>query len=221
MYNSKPYVAIVDHGMGNLFSVQQACNFVGLNAVITSDRNCILNASGLILPGVGAFPVAMTNLSNLGLIPVIKEFIETGKPFWGICLGMQLLFSESEEFGVTGGLNIIDGSVLKFSQNLSSRKEKIKVPFIGWNKIKSHTTVESTTNPLDNINDEEYMYFVHSYFVVPENENIIASTTDYSGINYCSSILKNNIFATQFHPEKSAHEGLKIYANWAKLIKKG
>lgn len=166
----------------------------------------------------------MTNLSDLGLIPVLKKFVETGKPFWGICLGMQLLFSESEEFEMKGGLNIIDGSVVKFSQPYNSNKEKFKVPFIGWNKIKlkvNKTTEDTSINLLKNINDEEYMYFVHSYYVQPATEDIVVSTTEYGGLNYCSSISVENIFATQFHPEKSAHEGLKVYANWAKFIKKG
>ena len=204
-------VAIIDFKVGNIFSVVQACKEIGLIVEVTSDYNTILSSDGVILPGVGAFGDAMKNLEEQGLIKTIKDFIETGKPFMGVCLGLQLLFSNSEEFGNHRGLGIIKGKVKKFDNS------KTKVPQIGWNKIyKDLNTWENS--PLEDTINDEYMYFVHSYYVTPSDENIILSNTNYSGKEYCSSIRKNNVFATQFHPEKSGKKGLEIYKNWSKLL---
>jgi imidazole glycerol-phosphate synthase subunit HisH len=218
----KPTVAIIDYKMGNMFSVQSACNFVGLNSTITSDKNQILNADAAILPGVGAFSNSMLNIKNLNLEGTIKKFIDSNKPFMGICLGMQLLFSKSEEFCLSKGLGIIPGYVKKFSTTTSKNKQ-IKVPQIGWNQVHKSKTINSSEwyiQPLNDIKNKEHMYFVHSFYVVPENETIILTHTNYAGIKYCSSIIYKNIFACQFHPEKSAHEGLKIYKNLAHLLNK-
>ena len=204
-------VSIIDFKVGNIFSVVQACNEIGLSVEVTSDYNTILSSDGVILPGVGAFGDAMLNLEEQNLIITIKDFVKTGKPFMGICLGLQLLFTHSEEFGDHKGLDIIKGSVKKFDNS------KDKVPQIGWNKIyKSNNDWKKT--PLKSIINTEYMYIVHSYFVKPQDKSIILTNTNYSELEYCSSIKKDNIFATQFHPEKSGEKGLEIYRNWSKLL---
>ncbi len=213
-------VAVVDYGMGNLFSVQHACEKVGLACKITSDYSIIMNSAGLILPGVGSFGDAMVNLKKFDLISPIKDFIASGKPFMGICLGMQLLLSESEEFGQHKGLNIIEGSVLKFSTKTNSQKQ-IKVPQVGWNQVllpENYTKENWNGSPLQNINHGEFMYFVHSFYAIPEIEKTILSITSYEGTTYCSSILWRNVFATQFHPERSAREGIKIYKYWSSIV---
>lgn len=216
----KKKVTIIDYKAGNLFSVQHACSYIGLDAMITSDKEEILKADGAILPGVGAFGEAMANLKKLDLIEPIIEFAKSGKPFMGICLGLQLLFTRSEEFGSHKGLNLIEGQVLKFPAKNQNGKI-IKVPQIGWNQIYPPAIHEQRwrNSPLDNINSGEFMYFVHSFYVVPSEPNDILSLTNYEGVEYCSSIQNKNIFAAQFHPEKSASEGIKIYQNWAKALK--
>jgi len=217
MNRKKNRVVVIDYQMSNLFSVQNACNYVGMNAIITSDKNIIMKADAAILPGVGAFGNAMSNLKKLDLIGSIQEFIQMGKPFMGVCLGMQLLFTESEEFGYHKGLDIIKGKVKKFSKSSGD-----KIPQIGWNKINKvkNDKTRWKASPLREIKDDEYAYFVHSYFVEPEDKDVVLSVTRYADIDYCSSIISGNIFATQFHPEKSGQEGIKIYKTWAELIKK-
>jgi len=204
-------VSIIDFKVGNIYSVVQACKEVGLNVKVTSNYDEILSSDGVILPGVGAFGTAMKNLINEGLDITIKDFILTNKPFMGICLGLQLLFTESNEFGDNKGLNIIDGSVLKF------KNDGMKVPQVGWNEIHENK-LPWTNSPLNNIKQGEYMYFVHSYYVKPFDNKYILSRTKYCNFEYCSSIKKDNVFATQFHPEKSGKKGLEIYKNWSKLL---
>jgi len=204
-------VVIIDYGMGNLFSVKLACEKVGLDSLITNDISEISGADALILPGVGAFGDAIENLGKLNLVKPIKEFIKSGKPFLGICLGMQLLMSESEEFGKHKGLDIIKGKVVKFSN------KKEKVPQVGWNKILKPECGNWEKSFLKGLS-EEYMYFVHSFYCEPKEKEIILSKTNYAGIDYCSSFQKENIFACQFHPEKSGEKGLIIYKNLANLI---
>lgn len=205
-------VSIIDFEGGNLFSVIQACKHVGVKASVTNDLNEIENSDGLILPGVGSFPHAMKVLNSKKLVTPIKDFIKSNKPFMGICLGFQLLFSKSSEFENCDGLDIIKGTVNKFD----FISKKCKVPQIGWNKIYSESNW--LDSPLNKIINNEYMYFVHSYFVDPLNKNEVLSYTKYENFEYCSSIKKNNIFATQFHPEKSGLEGLKIYKEWSNLL---
>ena len=205
-------VSIIDFDGGNLFSVIQACKHVGIEASVTNDFNEIKASDGLILPGVGSFPQAMKILNSKKLVTPIKDFIKSNKPFMGICLCFQLLFSKSSEFENCDGLDIIKGTVNKFNFN----NKKCKVPQIGWNKIYSESNW--LDSPLNKIVNDEYMYFVHSYFVDPLNKNEVLSYTKYEDFEYCSSIRKNNIFATQFHPEKSGLEGLKIYKEWSELL---
>lgn len=214
---NKKKIAIIDYDAGNLYSVQHACNFVGLDAEITSNPNKILEADGVILPGVGAFGAAMENLKKLKLIEPIKEYISSEKPFMGICLGMQLLFSESEEFGSHKGLNVIEGKVLRFPEK-TKEGELIRVPQIGWNAIYPLDKRKWGKSYLNNIKPREYMYFVHSYYCKPKNKENILSLTNYEGFEYCSSVLKDNIFASQFHPEKSGKEGIKIYKDFAARV---
>jgi glutamine amidotransferase len=201
-------VAIIDYRMGNMHSVQAACAKVGLSSEITDDKAMIMDARAVILPGVGAFSEAMTHLSRSGLDACIYRFIETGRPFIGICLGLQLMFERSEEFGIHKGLGLIKGSVKKFRLPAVA-KVKYPVPQIGWNRIIKHSDWEDSL--LCNNREGDFMYFVHSYYVEPEDSAIILATTRYGGLDYCSAIGRENLFATQFHPEKSGQIGIRIY----------
>jgi len=205
-------VIIIDYKLGNLFSVKQACDAVGIESKISSDIDEIINADGLILPGVGAFNEAMKNLNNLGLSSAINKSVSKKIPLFGICLGLQLLFTESEEFGTGQGLDLISGTIKKFPK--SFKGNKIKVPHVAWNEI-LNKKINWNNTPFLDLKNNQYMYFVHSYYVDPSENSCVLSETNYNGIPFCSSIIKNNIFATQFHPEKSGEKGLKIYKNWA------
>lgn len=210
-------VAIIDYGLGNLFSINNACELVGLNTIITSDISKISNADAVILPGVGAFGDAINSLNENNLTQTIYEFVRTGKPFLGICLGMQLLFSESEEFGSHKGLNLIKGKVVKFP-SFNKAGESICVPQIQWNQIYAEDINRWNESPLKNISEGTYMHFVHSYYAIPEENNNILTYTEYEGIRYTSAVMKDNIIGIQYHPEKSAEEGINIYRNWANYI---
>jgi glutamine amidotransferase len=210
----KKRVLIIDYGLGNLFSVKQACEYAGYIVDITSDPDKLVKADAVILPGVGAFGTAMESLADHDLLMAISEFVKTGKPFMGICLGMQMLFSESEEHGNFRGLNLINGKIIKFPQyNLLT---KHRVPQIQWNKIIPSVHNNWDETPFKGIKSGEYMYFVHSYYALPESDNVILSYSEYATIKYASAVLKDNILGIQFHPEKSSNEGLKIYKNWLK-----
>lgn len=202
-------IAILDYDMGNLKSVQKAFEHLGEHVCVTRKADMIAEAEKLVVPGVGAFRDCMDNLKHYKLIDPILKHIESGKPYLGICLGMQVLFTESEEFGKYEGLNVIPGKVLRFPHDPA-----LKVPHMGWNQIRK---VGATgRSPLQDITDNSYVYFVHSYYVVPKDKKVIATTTDY-GREFCSAIQKDNIFATQFHPEKSQDVGLKILEAFSKL----
>ncbi|MBL4652380.1 MAG: imidazole glycerol phosphate synthase subunit HisH [Flavobacteriales bacterium] len=207
-----PRTLILDYNLGNLFSVKQACAHVGIPVEIGNSKEQIESASAIILPGVGAFPEAMKNLTELGIVNILTNEVNNGKPLFGVCLGMQLLFSSSEEFGFTKGLGLIDGTVEKFS--IGNNDKKLTVPQINWNRIEG----ESFDNtPLDSVSQLDYMYFVHSYYVNASDSADVLTTTNYGGLNYCSTVNKNNIFATQYHPEKSGEKGLEIYKKWAEI----
>ncbi len=208
----KKSVIIIDYQLGNLFSVAQACNSVGMNAKISSSYEDVMNADALILPGVGAFKEAMNNLKKFELDSAIKKKVESGTSIFGICLGQQLLFTESEEFGAGNGLDLIPGIIKRFPKMLN--EHKIKVPHIAWNTI-YRLNHEWGELPLKEIENNEFMYFIHSYYVIPEDDSCILTLTNYDGIEFCSAVIKGNIFATQFHPEKSAGKGISIYKNWA------
>lgn len=216
MIKSKKKVVIVDYGHGNMYSINQACVHVGYSPIISSSLEDIISADSLILPGVGAFKVAMEELKKQDLIEPIKEFVKKGNYLMGVCLGMQLLFEESEEFGNHLGLSLIEGKVLRFP--IINENLKIRVPHIGWNKLLLEDSAENWKNsPLMDISEEDFMYFVHSYYVVPKNMNNVFSYSIYQNFKFCSSVKKDNIFGFQFHPEKSSNKGLTIYKNFLKL----
>lgn len=221
MTPKKPFVAIIDYHMSNLFSVERACRFVGMEPCITSEPEIVRRSDAVILPGVGAFGNAMDNLRSDGLIEPIKESIANGKPFMGVCLGMQLLMTESEEFGHHEGLDIMHGTVVKFPQR-TEQGHRMKIPQIGWNTIFSVGENDAAWNgtPLFSLHSGTYMYFVHSYYVQPQDASVVLSKTLYAGTEYCSSFRKDNIFAAQFHPEKSGPEGIRIYQNFCVSITK-
>ena len=198
-------IAVVDYGMGNLRSVQKGFQKVGAEAVITEDPKVIANASHIVLPGVGAFKDCMRNLEERNLVEPVIKGVKSGKPFLGICLGLQLLFEESEEFGNHHGLGLIKGKVLRFP------KSDLKVPHMGWNNI--HITGNSRL--LNKSDEDSYFYFVHSYYVVPDED--VTLTTTYYGQTFTSSIEKDNIFACQFHPEKSQDAGLKLLKRFGEI----
>jgi glutamine amidotransferase len=203
-------IAIIDYGMGNLRSVQKGFEKIGAEAVITSNPQTVLEADKIVLPGVGAFRDCMHNLEQAGFVDPILKVISEGRPFLGICVGMQLLFTDSIEFGLYKGLNVIPGHVLRFPDDMTFAAEKLKVPQMGWNQLNFKRRPPAFEGVAENAN----VYFVHSYYVKPDNDNVIATTTDY-GFEFCSSIWKDNIVATQFHPEKSQDVGLRILKNFA------
>jgi len=207
-------IAVIDYGMGNLRSVQKALEFIGAKVIVTHDPDLILNADSVVLPGVGAFKDCMVNLNKLKLIDPIRKFIDGGKPFLGICLGLQVLFEESEEYGPVAGLGILPGKVVKFIDGSSDEKNGslIKIPHMGWNKIK----VKKDSPLFEGVGDGSYFYFVHSYYVVPEDQNMIATVTNY-GVEFVSGIQHKNIYAFQFHPEKSQTLGLSILERFSNL----
>jgi glutamine amidotransferase len=201
-------IAIIDYGMGNLRSVQKGFEHVGFPAEVTRDVGKITSAHGVVLPGVGAFQACIENLGRFGLIQPIRDIVRQQKPFLGICLGFQLLFSESEEFGRQQGLDLFPGKVVGFQTN-----NDLKVPHMGWNGIEK----KKTSPFLEGIASGDYVYFVHSFYVVPDDPSLIATTTDYGG-SFVSSIATERLFACQFHPEKSQEIGLRILANFGRFV---
>lgn len=208
-------VAIIDYSLGNLFSVEQALKQCGASVIITTNPEEIATADAIVLPGVGAFAEAMSYLKSNKLDLAIKNSIANGKQFLGVCLGMQLLFNSSEEFGATEGLGLIQGQIKKFKPLTT---EKLHVPQVGWNTIKEPVKGIWKDTALELIQNESFMYFVHSFYAIPENKADVLCNSTYGGITYCSAVKKNNITATQFHPEKSGETGLLIYKNWLNKI---
>lgn len=205
-------IVIIDYGMGNLRSVQKAFEQVGCNAVVTADPAVVAGADKLVLPGVGAFRDCMRNLEEGGFVAPIRAHVAAGKPFLGICLGLQLLFTESEEFGCHRGLDIIPGKVVRFPDGMRTGGEPLKVPHMGWNRIAMRRPA-----PLyGGVPEDSFVYFVHSYYVVPADPAVVATETGY-GRNFCSSIWRDNVMATQFHPEKSQAVGLHMLKNFGEL----
>ncbi len=200
-------IHIIDYGMGNLRSVQKGFEKVGHEAVITNDPNRLAEASKVVLPGVGAFEDAMAELRRRDLVEPVLAAIDSGKPFLGICLGLQLLFETSYENGVHEGLGVLAGDVIRFEL-----PPEYSVPHMGWNQVK----FPHKPPIFEGIEEGTYFYFVHSYFVVPKDEAVVAITADYPE-PFCAAIWRDNLFATQFHPEKSQKDGLKVLKNFAKL----
>lgn len=205
-------IAIIDYGMGNLRSVQKGFEKIGAEALVTADPRVVCEADRVVLPGVGAFRDCMHNLETGGFIEPIRRIIAEGRPFLGICVGMQMLFTDSVEFGLHRGLDIIPGHVLRFPEHMQEGSETLKVPQMGWNQL--HFTQRPPV--FDGVAEGANVYFVHSYYVKPDNDAVIATTTDY-GFEFCSSVWQDNIIATQFHPEKSQDIGLQILKNFAHM----
>ena len=199
-------IAIIDYGMGNLRSVEKALQSLGADCSILSRPRALDRYTGVILPGVGAFGDAMVNLRREGWVEWIRDTVDTGIPYLGICLGLQLLFSWSEEGDGAEGLGIVPGRVIKFPPAVGI------IPHMGWNQLK----IASDTPLLAGVDRDSYVYFVHSYYVVPDQAEVIAATTDY-GIDFVSAIAKDSIYGLQFHPEKSQAVGLKILKNFLNL----
>lgn len=199
-------IAIIDYGAGNLHSVKNALDFLGADSIVTGNREEILKADKIILPGVGAFGDAMKCLEESGLTETVKESAKSGKPFLGICLGLHLLFEESEETPQVKGLGIFKGKIVKIPDN-----GLVKIPHMGWNSIQ----VTKDSKILKDIGDEPYVYFVHSYYVNAD-EDVISAYTEY-GERLDIAVEKDNVFATQFHPEKSGETGMKILKNFIEL----
>lgn len=209
-------IAIVDYGMGNLRSVEKALHHLGHAAVITSDPTQIDRAERVIVPGVGAFGAAMANLSRsepgaASLREAVLAAVRSGHPFLGICLGMQLLLSESEELGTHRGLDVVPGRVLRFEFNGRAASGELKVPHMGWNALRFPRPCPLFAG----VEQGAQVYFVHSYYCAPAEEGVVAATTDHGG-DFCAALWRGNVFATQFHPEKSGAPGLRILDNFAR-----
>lgn len=202
-------LAIIDYGMGNLRNVEMAFRRLGVAPLVTSDPALVARAEALVLPGVGAFGDAMDRLRTLGLVDPLRGAIDGGRPFLGICLGLQLLFETSEEMGAHRGLAVLEGTVRRFAEDLT-------VPHMGWNQI-------NQTRPIDlfaDVPDHSYAYFVHSYYVAPSDASVVAATTDY-GLPFASIVSRDRLYGIQFHPEKSQDVGARILRNWLSLAGEG
>ena len=204
-------IAVVDYGMGNLRSVQKGLERVGFEAEVTRDPGRIAEARGIVLPGVGAFHTCMENLQRFGLVDVIRDVVRRKRPFLGICLGLQLLFDESEEFGSPDGLGLVPGKVLGFAAG-----DDLKVPHMGWNAIE----IRKPTRFLEGIDNGAQVYFVHSFYAAPADESAVATVTSH-GAPFVSSIATDHLFACQFHPEKSQAIGLRILENFGRFAENG
>ncbi len=201
-------VAIIDYGAGNILSVQKALDHIGCENVVTSDAAVISAADGVVLPGVGSFGDAMDNLTRRGLRETVKEFAGSGKPFLGICLGLQVMFDTSEESPEAEGLSLLAGRVTRFPPDMG-----LKIPHIGWNSI----AFDRRCPLFKGLPEEPYVYFVHSYYLQAKEEGVVSATAEY-GLRFHAAVWKDNVFATQFHPEKSGSVGLRILENFAELI---
>jgi glutamine amidotransferase len=205
-------LAIVDYGRGNLRSVQNGFRHVGVAAEVSGDPEAIVKADGVVFPGVGAFRDCMQNLAARGLDEALHQVIGDGKPVLAICVGMQALLSDSDEFGTTPGLDIVAGQVRRFPSPVAASKP-LKVPHMGWNQLHLHRSCPI----LDGVPDRVYTYFVHSYYAIPTEPAVVVASTDY-GVEFASVLWRDNLYATQFHPEKSQAWGLRILRNFAQLL---
>jgi len=203
-------IVIIDYGIGNIKSIANAVKKFKIEPVVSNEKDVILSADGVILPGVGAYTSAMQNLEKLFLVDVIKEFAKTSRPLLGICLGMQLLLQESDEFEPTKGLGLIEGKVEKF-------EGVRKLPHISWNEVRKDN-IEWENSIFEGVKNSEDFYFVHSYISKPNTKYILA-TTKYEDVKFCSAVKKGNIYGCQFHPEKSSINGLKVIENFIKICK--
>lgn len=207
-------IGVVDYGMGNLRSVGKALESLGFTVVVSGDPRELDRCKGIVLPGVGAFRDCAANLDRQGLVPFIREIVAEGRPFLGICLGLQILLDESEEFGRHEGLGLVPGKVVRFPAGMSSGESTLplKIPHMGWNAVE--TTMDHPL--LAGIPSGSYFYFVHSYFVAPSDPSVVACQTTY-GIPFAAAVGRGNLFAVQFHPEKSQAVGLRMLSNFGRL----
>lgn len=201
-------IAVIDYGAGNLQSVAKAFHYIGCDVKVTADKEELKEASAAILPGVGAFGDSMRCLNQSGMVQPALDFIESGKPFLGICLGLQLLFEGSEEDPGISGLGVLKGKICKIPE-----KDQLKVPHIGWNSL----SIRKSEGIFQDLEKNPYVYFVHSYYLHAEGRDVVSATTEY-GVQIDAAVQKGNLFATQFHPEKSGRTGLKMLKNFISLI---
>ncbi len=201
-------IAIIDYGAGNIQSVAKALRHIGCDCTVTKNKEEILASDGAVLPGVGSFGDTVDTMNAYGIKETVKEYIAGGKPFLGICLGMQLLFPESEESPGAEGLGIFEGTITKIPNG-----DGLKIPHMGWNSL----TINPQSRLLKGIGEEPYVYFVHSYYLTAKDRDLVAARTEY-GVTIDAAVEKGNVFATQFHPEKSGETGLKILRNFAKIV---
>ena len=209
-------IQIIDYGLGNLFSIEQAFRSVGADVVVSASVDDIASADGIILPGVGAFGNAMEKLRELNIIEPLREAVDAGKPLMGICLGMQLLFDESEEFGTHQGLGLLPGKIRRIPDQ-GELDKRLRVPNVGWNTVSLSDSADDA-DVMDGIPAESFFYFVHSYFCAPDNDGDSLLETQYGDVRYCCAAQRNNILGVQFHPEKSGPMGLRLYHNWLQSV---
>lgn len=214
--SGKPKVAIVDFGAGNLFSIAQACARSGLVGHVTSKAADLASADAVLLPGVGAFGQAMARLRESGLVDALRDYAHSGKPLVGICLGMQLFMTSSEEFGAHEGLGLIEGTVRRLPD--SAHMPGLKVPNIGWRRIYPTAERNWTNTLLETVDPGSYLYLIHSYYTAPADRSVSIAETRYGNFTYCTAINKDNLWAFQFHPEKSADVGIGIYKSLARRL---
>lgn len=218
----RPSIAVVDYGLGNIFSVRNACVAAGMSAQCTSDPGAMANADAIILPGVGAFGDAMASIRALGLVEPIRNAVSEGRVLLGICLGMQLLMETSEEFGNHDGLGVLPGRVVRFPAAVSDNRP-VKVPHVGWTAVEKpqgdqpHAS-EWRSALLEGLAESEPMYFVHSYYVRPGEPETTLAESSYAGIRFCSALSRGNVIGCQFHPERSGRAGLRVYRNLAAML---
>jgi len=223
MTRAQPRIAIVDYGLGNLFSIGRACEWAGMTPVVTDDAGDMERSDAVMLPGVGAFVEAMEALKRRDLISPLRDLAAAGKPLIGICLGQQLLMSESHEFGTHEGLGLIEGAVERLPDKAAfdAGGHRLKVPQVGWNRVMAPEGTNWQGSILEGVAYGAYMYFVHSYHVCPLDRSVVLATSSFGGHDFCSAVRQGNITACQFHPEKSGREGLRLYENIARLLVEG
>jgi imidazole glycerol-phosphate synthase subunit HisH len=212
---SKTKVAVLDYGIGNVRSIVNAFLKIGAAPVLTSERNEVLGSDILVLPGVGAFGEGMKNLNESNLIPLIHDFVDTGKPFLGICLGMQMLLEKSEEFGYTPGLGLIKGKVVKMPTNFN---KDVKLPHVGWNEIRKPSQNRWDNTFLSTTVESSDVYFVHTFMATPDNLEDTLAIANYCGVDFCAAVQHKNVYGTQFHPEKSGPLGLQMLKRFIELL---
>ncbi len=212
---SQEAIGIVDYGMGNLRSVGKALESLGFRTVVSGKAEELARCRGIVLPGVGAFRDCMLNLRRQGLLPFLSDVLAEGRPFLGICLGLQVLFTESEEFGRHAGIGFFPGRVVRFPAAMRAGGASLKVPHMGWNRVDF-----SAAHPaFHGVPDGSHFYFVHSYYVVPDDPGVVAGRTSY-GVDFASAVGKGNLLAVQFHPEKSQAAGLAVLSNFGRLCRR-